>query len=101
MTKDIPGYDGEYQVDQNGNVISLKFGKRRTLWKNHDRKGYEYVMLSKGGKLKTHKVHRLVAFAFIPNDDKSKDQVDHMDHNPGNNSVSNLRWVTINENSKR
>ena len=43
-------------------------------------------------------IHRLVAQAFIPNPD-NKPFIDHIDGNPRNNNVENLRWVTAKENS--
>ena len=46
---------------------------------------------------KMYKVHRLVAETFIPNPD-NKPLIDHIDRNPSNNDVSNLRWVTHQEN---
>lgn len=58
--------------------------------------GYLYVPLGK----KMIGVHRVIAKAFIPNDDPlHKTMVDHIDRNRLNNSLSNLRWVTPRENS--
>jgi hypothetical protein len=44
------------------------------------------VGLYKGGKRKEHKVHRLVAIAFIPNNEE-KPYVNHKDFNVQNNNV--------------
>lgn len=60
-------------------------------------KGYKRVCLTKDHKQKSLFVHRLVAKAFIPNTD-NKPEIDHIDGDPTNNKVENLRWSTRLEN---
>ena len=45
-------------------------------------------------------MHRLVALAFLPNDDETKTVVDHIDGNRCNYKVENLRWATLKQNSR-
>jgi hypothetical protein len=45
-------------------------------------------------------VHRLVAKAFIPNPDRSKNVVMHKDDTPSNNCYKNLKWGTLVQNAK-
>lgn len=54
----------------------------------------------KDGKCKYFLVHRLVAQAFITNDDSTKNCINHLDVNPKNNHVDNLEWCTRAENNK-
>lgn len=94
--RDIDGYEGRYQITSWGRVYSVDKGKFLTQ-KVHD-KGYMRVDLFDGcGKRKHFKVHRLVAKAFIPNP-KHRPQVNHIDGNKQNNSITNLEWVTDEEN---
>lgn len=70
--KDIDGYEGLYQISNEGNVKSLNYshtGKERLLKPASNRGGYLHVQLCKDGKVKHHTVHRLVAQAFIENPD--------------------------------
>ena len=60
--------------------------------------GYHKAKLFKNGKEKGFLVHRLVAEAFIPNPE-NKPCIDHINTNPQNNNITNLRWVTHKENS--
>lgn len=104
--KAIEGFEGLYEVSSYGRVKSLErivknhggVQKRaeRILKENHS-STHSMVVLCKDGKTYPKTVHRLVANAFIPNPD-NKPVVDHIDTNPRNNHVENLRWVTVQEN---
>jgi hypothetical protein len=95
--KNIPDYNGDYAVDDAGNVYSLKFGKCKKLNTISDDGGYHKVFLYKDGKMKKHKVHRLVAQAYL--DNYANDlEVDHIDGCRINNQISNLRMVTHQQN---
>lgn len=90
--RDIDGYDGAYQVSDLGRVRSLKYGKVRVLMAQKDKGGYLSVQLSKNNNQKRYSVHRLVAQAFIPNNDSSKTQINHRNECKDFNKVSNLEW---------
>lgn len=106
--KPIKGYEGLYEISNLGKIKSLK---RILIYKNgHNRpmferimtarvsKGYLCVNLYKNGKIKTSRIHRLVAEAFVPNP-YNKPYIDHIDTIKTNNRYDNLRWVTPKENT--
>ena len=95
--KDIPEYEGLYQVSNLGRVKSLK--REKFLKPNVDAYGYLCVDLYKNKNHNFKRIHRHVAEAFIPNLE-NKPQINHIDGNKQNNNVNNLEWVTPCENIK-
>lgn len=93
--RDVPGYDGLYQVSDRGRVYRVDRGHHMAGMCNHD--GYRIVTLCKDGKQCKVFVHRLVAAVFVPNPD-NKPEVNHKDGNKANNMASNLEWCTRLEN---
>ena len=80
-----------YEVSNLGRIKNAKTNYLLRASLNTD--GYEQV----GLKGKSCLVHVLVAKAFIPNPN-NRPQVDHIDQNKTNNNVTNLRWLTNQQN---
>ena len=98
MWKDIKGYEGLYQVSDEGYVRRiLSDGKYRTL-KNRDGLYYTVSLSAKCVK-KSHAVHRLVAEMFLPKPEGTT-EVNHKDGDKHNNRVENLEWVTQKQNCR-
>lgn len=110
--KDIEGFEGFYQVSNDGKVRSLdryvkgRNGKKRRIKGkilkpiyNKHKCGYVQVVASlcKDSKPYYLLVNRLVAKAFIPNPNNLTD-VNHKDENPLNNHVRNLEWMSHKDN---
>ena len=92
--KDIEGYEGLYQVSNLGRVKSLKASKIKSerIRKSYQQSsGYISIVLCKNGKVTNHKIHRLVANAFIDNPDNLP-EINHKDEDKTNNCVDNLEW---------
>lgn len=102
--KDIPGYEGLYQVSNFGNVKSLNYnrtGIEKTL-KSKINKSTNYceISLCKNGKMKSFAVHQLVAMAFLKHiPEKYVLTVNHIDNNKLNNNISNLEVVPVRYNT--
>ena len=97
--KDIPGYEGLYQISNKGKIKGLyRYNK---ILKTHCNKhnGYVYALLCNNKKEKCYRVHRLVAQTFLENKE-NKPYVNHKDGNKQNNCVENLEWCTAKENTE-
>lgn len=107
--KDIIEYEGFYQVSTLGRIKSLNrlakvrggaFRKvKSSILKLRLNKGYCIVDLNHNLIKTTHQVHRLVAIAFIPNDEK-KPVINHKDFNRSFNYYLNLEWCSYKENTE-
>lgn len=96
----VPGYDGNYEVSNLGNVRARRRqGSPGGLLKQRaSSKGYQMVSLCKHGHYTACSIHRLVAIAFIDNP-YNYPCVNHKDENKLNNRVDNLEWCTYQYNN--
>lgn len=107
--KDIPGYEGAYQVSSLGRVKSVT----RTILRSDgiryvvhekilrpcvNKRGYKSVVLRHNRKDVTREVHTLVAAAFLGDRGPQDEQIRHVDGDPLNNSVGNLMYGTRSQN---
>ena len=107
--KDIDGYEGLYQVSNLGNIKHLEQKRYNPLTKTYSvyterpikqrlSRRYMCVSLCKDTEKHTHRVHRLVAKAFISNPNNLP-IINHKDENPLNNVYTNLEWCDIKYNT--
>ena len=93
MERIVPNTNGRYKASDDGRIFGpsgIELKQRTDKW------GYKIVTLHNvdGREAVCRFVHRLVALAFIPNQDESKSQINHKDEDPGNNNIDNLEWCT-------
>lgn len=94
--KDVPEYEGLYQVNQFGDVFSFHTNKKLKWSLSSD--GYKQYIFYKSGKKKCVFAHKLVALAFIPNPENLP-LVNHKDEDKLNCFVDNLEWCTYQYNT--
>jgi len=108
MWKDVVGYEGYYQVSDDGQVKGVtrsyvdKKGVTQTIKERmralvFNKQGYAQIQLTISGVTKGFMVHRLVGYAFIDNPE-NKPFINHKDGNKANNTIANLEWCTRSEN---
>lgn len=85
-----------YAVSTLGRIMSMRDG--RIMKTTITNKGYELVITHVDGKQKGYTVHRLVAEAFLPNENNYP-VINHKDENPLNNNVNNLEWCSSSYNN--
>lgn len=103
MWRQIPGFEGFYEVSDCGRVRrmagSIGCPRTRVRATHDDGHGYPHVALYKGNKEKRCKVHLLVLLAFVGPRPPDK-QTNHKDGNRANAHLSNLEYVTPSENER-
>ncbi len=95
----IPGLEGQHLINKKGDVYTAK---TKRLLKFQNSGGYQTVHVGGKRNAKLYRVHNLVAKTFLdpPPEDGEKYIVNHKDFNRSNNSVENLEWLTLRENSE-
>lgn len=97
--KKAEGYS-RYLISNLGQVCDTVSGKEVSQVLTGLPKYYYVNVYNDSGKRKLVRVHRLVALAFIEKRGEGFDIVDHIDRNPHNNVVTNLRWVNRSGNAR-
>lgn len=87
----IKDYENLYLVSTKGRIKNIR---KNRIWNGHKvRNGYLKVSLCKDNTKKNRFVHDIVAETFLEKKEGCT-EVDHIDRNPANNDVTNLRWVS-------
>lgn len=98
--RSVPGYEGHYEVSDQGRVRSLKyFPNVHVMSPYGNRGGYRMIDLSIGGERETHLVHRVVLQAFVGPCPAGMECC-HRNGQRADNRLANLRWGTRPSNAR-
>lgn len=101
---ELEGYENvrdEFVVTSFGRVANINTGKDITRKEKNTNDYVRVSLYAKDGQMISAVVHRLVALAFIENDDPEKTEIDHINRKKYDNRKSNLKWITPQKNRKR
>lgn len=96
--KTVDDTNNMIEISNMGRVRSWLRGTPYILKCQKDSKGYLRVRITINRQKMSHKIHRLVAKAFIENPNDLP-QVNHKDGDKSNNCVENLEWISNKDNS--
>lgn len=98
--RDIPGYEGIYQISSDGTIVSMAAGKKPIIRKHSiDARGMHSILLSRDGQTKRYSVAKLMAQTFQLPNPNGYNFVVTKDGNFSNLDISNLEWVKQNNSS--
>lgn len=108
--RNIPGYNGYYVASSLGRIKRLKTIVKHSSGNGYSvrseriikpmlSQGYLVLYLCVGGNKRRWRVHKLIANAFLDNP-KGLPIINHRDGNKINNIVSNLEWISHQDNTR-
>ena len=100
--KEIPGYEGLYEVSTCGQVRSIRDNKNTyngKILSPRIKSGYHVFTISKNSKPRTFKAARIVATTFLPNPE-NKATVNHKNGIKNDDRLENLEWASVSENTQ-
>lgn len=93
--KPVKGFEKYYEVSSLGRVRN----SRKVMKTYFNNRGYECIDFNVNKIRTKHLVHRLVMLAFVDNIDNLP-EVNHIDENKANNTLSNLEWCSRSTNKQ-
>lgn len=98
MFKQIPLYNGNFYINENGEIYNSK--TKNFIHPYIGKNGYKYIDLRYNGNRYRWLYHRLIATMFCKNPNNYP-IVLHIDSNPLNCNIYNLKWGTYSQNNKQ